>query len=927
LSGRGASLGPPLPPSPAKRHARQDLTQKLRAMDQALERIERENSGLCAGDGTSSKENVDPLESYEVNTDGALIGEPRAPPSQSLMPLSNGTTLEPCLASRNTTMAAATAAAAAAAATAAVAAADPQRESATKLTASTTLAREASPLLAPTTSGLATLEAAWREAHCTLREEVARDVAALRAEAARDAAALRDGIRDSEEEKQRSFVRLLADFEVELTSALEARAKETDRLLEQRLVEAGEGLQRQLADFELTVSKDRERLVGLEGDTRRHLVELDEAVRADRVRVTETSQSCGEALQVTKEQLATFRQRIQQLQDDSADSKEQVAALRQRLQQLLDLGSGTVDVDRRIQRLDDAVDTRLREAETGFVTQHCDLENRVQDLQRRIEDVHRRLLADISDVRAQHELAAQRGGSAVAADGRYDDVRRFCDLEFAALRGSVEASELRLAEEMQALRRGLEEVELRGTTVVEAGLCSRLDMLRAELDERWGQRIEHLGSTCAGDARDVALGEVDRQFAQRDEDHRALSRQLEALVDKHHRQQTLIEDLLTAASRKPGGGGAASGASDAWAEMAEQLSGRVASLEARVPVFGASAFGTTPFAGQGGASSSTAVAAADLAERCSGRVDLLASRVASVEERVASFAAGIASRPSHVSAAETTEALRLWPRQLETLSERVDGGRAELRAELRAAEDGAANCSRTVKALTCRVEDREVAHQALAEKVAEQSERIASASVASRAATDRATDAAKEARELRRLAESAESALARVPVVDTAGARERGGGNHTGLEEERGAMVRMEARVELAEARHRIALQEVTVRLDEFSRRVPPAAWPGAGAGPGVGGAEQRRWASRGDNEGTPPWEPPLRDLERELKALLASQAEDSATALRSVAALVEDRLVSPAGSDWRLYDEPSAPRRDRPSTPLRSGASMAWRQ
>jgi len=923
-----------VPASPAKRQAQYDLTQKLRAMDLALERIERD------GGGGHMKENVDPM----VGAGSRLAASPcrsvssPAPAPQPGPAVATPHT-SPALSRQHEELAWRRSEAAEAPHAAVAAVCCPRPPS-----------REASPAPAGhiQTMGLASMEASWREAHAALRAELVREIGGLR-----------DGLREGEEDRQRSNVRLLTDFEVELTSALEARAKEADELLEKRLIEATEGLQRRLADVEASVCEDRERLAGVEeGELERRLAEMESTVKeidttatADRTRVAETGQSCGEALQVAKEQLATFRQRIQQLQDDNTESKEQMTSLCQRVKQLqsdrdetkehmgslklrlhqsqTETGGATDDVDRRLQRLDESLGARLIEVESSVTsqlsTQQRAMDAQVQELQRRLEDVQHRVLSDVGELRAHRELVAQREDRvAVMPEARFEELRHLCDLELAALRGRIEASELGCAEDTQALRISLEAVEARGSAAAEANLTTRLRALRADVDEgfeqerrTWAERLDQLNATCAQEARDTALAEVDRQLNGADEDRRRFGSLVEALSDRQQRQQSLIEDLLASAARRapdrssvcdPGYASGLSGGSNEW----------------RAPGAAADRF-------------------VERAEWLSSRVDALGARVSSLEDRAASAAQDrvaaaataaevFAGPSSHLAAAEATEALRMWPRKIECLSTRLDGSKVELRAELRSVEDivtkqvaelkdEAAKQAALLQDISSRVQqgghhgqagkaEYEDLHRR-AEAEAERTTAALKASEAALAASDIAgnksdtasakadsaiiatdalgfkvdaavaaaevtsmkvasiedivAEAGNEAKSLRQLADTHGQAVAQLTATGSAAPRA------SSEEDSRGSVVRLEARVELAEARHRVALQEMQKRVDELNRRAAFAL------------------SADGASEAAP-WVPALRELERELKALLVSQIEDSAAALRHVAAIVAEK-------------------------------------
>eukprot|EP00928_Gymnodinium_smaydae_P045169 TRINITY_DN30143_c0_g3_i2.p1 TRINITY_DN30143_c0_g3~~TRINITY_DN30143_c0_g3_i2.p1 ORF type:complete len:1077 (+),score=239.23 TRINITY_DN30143_c0_g3_i2:351-3233(+) len=887
--------------SPAKRHAQHDLTQKLRAMDLALERIERENAGLsdAAGMGgsvqlrRSVKENVDPQADMSASSAAPAdaSGMHLSPYPRSPQGIVTATSL-----------------------TAPVA------------TATANMTREHSPSQG---LGLAALEAAWREAHSALRLEVSRELSALR-----------ENLREREEDRKRSSVQLLTDFEVELTSALEARAKESDGLLEKKLIEATETLQRQFSGLEASLKEASEKTWGPDGETQRRLAELEASARSTGSRLAETGQSCGEALQVAKEQLATFRQRIQHVQDEGSEAKEQLGVLKQRVQQLMDEreenreqlasfrlrlqnfqdGSDKEQVgclrqqlqqardgasyqEATLKRMEDGLATRVNEIESGLSADHRALDSRVHELHRCVEDLQHRILLDIGDLREHRDSRAS-----AAQDGaeRCEELRRFCDLEVAALRGRLDACEHRWAEEAQSLRRGLEGSDAHSARLVEASVASHVEALRTEQEqERRGlmQRLDQVAAQCTQavqDARstareatkDLLTMEVDRQLSKQQDDRCAITSKVDALNEKQLRQQKLIEDLLAAAARRSEasgslgvdiaipyrGGDMYRGAA---AEISERFSGRIESLGARVAALEESSWAGNPMCGRrsssfdGGDAKTVASTALELAERCGGKIEQLTARVAAVEEQTMASAG---------SATEAKEALCAWPRRLESLSTRLEGGRTELRAELRAAEQESARQAAQLKALSAREDEGQAERRALERQLALHAENISAASALAATAEAAAAEASAEAQSLRHSAEAAESSSS-----DTVG-RRASVARHMS-DETNATMVRLEARVELGEARNRVGLSEVRARVEELGKRV------------------QQSWqdSDLSTCSGIEPWAPQLRSLERELKALLAAQVEDSAAALRSVAALVDASAQQDRDNRVRdLHDEPS---------------------
>merc|ERR1719247_643985 len=418
LLGRGLQSSPGRRPPPvAGRQAQQDLTQKLRAMDLELERIECEkldsachtNSFIEDSRLIARKENVDPMcqsmvvmpawEAQQMREELARAAQREAEYQRSqhtilrsvcgsdiaighsVASCSNGTSLEM---------------------TSAAASQAPCPQAQQNVHSSVSAATQDTAGNAGQADSLQSLEDKWREAHSSLHTELTQEISRLR---------------EAYEGEESKAARLLRDFEVEFTAALEARATEADRLVEAKLIEAGEGMQRRVKAFEELASDDRSRFAVLEGDTKRRFADLEATLQAERARTVEQLQTFGETMQLskdnvaalrqrinqlqdesseTKDHLASFRQRVQQLQEDREDAKEQLASLRQRFQQVQEdredikeqiasirqrytsIAQGSAspasaetemrrlftDMDSRLQRLDDSLTTRLQESET-----------------------------------------------------------------------------------------------------------------------------------------------------------------------------------------------------------------------------------------------------------------------------------------------------------------------------------------------------------------------------------------------------------------------------------------------------------------------------------------------------------------------------------------------------------------------------------
>jgi hypothetical protein len=262
--------------------------------------------------------------------------------------------------------------------------------------------------------------------------------------------------------------------------------------------------------------------------------------------------------------------------------------------------------------------------------------------------------------------------------------------------------------------------------------------------------------------------------------------------------------------------------------------------------------------------SALAAQTSDLAERQERQQQLIDSRllapldslnvqVANLEEHIANTAAA-ADRPDIV------EALRTWPRRLESLSSRLDGGRAELRAQMCATEEESSRHTAQIQRLCARADESYAEQLALSSRLAEQHECF---------------------------------------TEEVAAAREGGG---QGASSPLGAnhFVRLEARIELAEAKQRVSLQEMRGRVDELNK------------------------GHLATVEGEP-WLIPITKLGRELKELMAAQVDDSAKALRHMANMVEDASMQNMSMSFQRRTVPSTPVASG-GTPLRHSHGSMWR-
>jgi len=313
-------------------------------------------------------------------------------------------------------------------------------------------------------------------------------------------------LQEGREEQRQNTSQLLMDFETELTAALEERAKETDGLLERRLIEAGDGLQRRLSEFEVGAREERARLVDSESALQHRMAELETAATKDRERLPETSRSFTEALQLLRDQMEAFGKQIKELQEGEGEAKEREAQLRQEVEELRE--ASLAQVDRRLKVLDDSVGERIRECEGGLLAVQKALEGQVMELRHHVEDDDRHscgeneslrhLRGEVLALRERLEVTEASGASGMAMAERFQtEVEERLGKarhewsqrleEFGTARVDGLSEELRaLAGTQQGQERALQEL------IAARPLCKETGAPAAELVERLGERLEAL---------------------------------------------------------------------------------------------------------------------------------------------------------------------------------------------------------------------------------------------------------------------------------------------------------------------------------------------------------------------------------------------------------------------------------------------------
>jgi len=277
------------------------------------------------------------------------------------------------------------------------------------------------------------LETAFSEAHEALRVKFGEEIS---------------GLREGQHSYDVKSQTRMDNFELELTTALEERAREADRLLEHRLIEAAEKLQQRIQAVEEGLADDRRRLHKLEEESGHQRVsELSSLLEAE----------AGKVLQEAGADLgARVDTRLLELQTT--------------LRQQLDEATGQCS------RLQDQAAVKISELDSALSLCTRSLEERdrnqmqLQSLDADMRQVWRRL-AEMGPLSSSMELRSQ--------DRRRDDRltedlerwRHTLDLELAAMCRRIDAMDSRLCVE------------------VPRAVESRLEDLDTKL-RQWVQRLE-----------------------------------------------------------------------------------------------------------------------------------------------------------------------------------------------------------------------------------------------------------------------------------------------------------------------------------------------------------------------------------------------------------------------------------------------------
>eukprot|EP00419_Tripos_fusus_P008275 CAMPEP_0172699086 /NCGR_PEP_ID=MMETSP1074-20121228/29918_1 /TAXON_ID=2916 /ORGANISM="Ceratium fusus, Strain PA161109" /LENGTH=760 /DNA_ID=CAMNT_0013520227 /DNA_START=101 /DNA_END=2381 /DNA_ORIENTATION=- len=625
--------------------------------------------------------------------------------------------------------------------------------------------------------------------------------------------------------------RAIANLEAELTEALEARAKDADALLERRLIDTVAGLRHSISSFEEMARQDRMRLATLEEQVTRRLREMEAGVLADSARVTETSKSCGEALQLMREQLAAFRRRLQQHHGDSNRVLEQLSSIQQTLH-TVQCGSTELQCElARVQQWNQEHSCGLVCAPEGH--RHLLQKEEGHSKSRQVvswTDVEGRLLQlnESLSLRMQTELEAKQ-----------EELRRWCSSELVSSNGHVRTAESLSLEAAQS-------------ATTRCGRSRSLDQAIATKNHDLASYIPrncqtHGSPSTASDMRHGSISEKLQELRRQDisidacrHSSLAVEPELDALHTPCRTKHQACSDRLSPAKESNTDSSCAphelsattvfrdasfsTSTIDQLPTGSMRRSGHVSLIDsspgdrqtcARQLVHQGRSPGSR-WSSPGSVNSHmkpTLVGHSHPSSSCdSGLI------IAALEERAAA------------AATEATEmvtwARHAWPEQLEQLMAQVEGS---------AACAGSADAAK-----------REA--------------------VVAQAA---ASSAAAHARDVQSFAELAEAALAASVDAKMCVEIDRKCKN----DENQTAHLCLQARVDAVEVAQRVSLQEWHAEAEELSKR------------------QMLLGATLGDTAGIkePAWAAQIREVENNMKSLLAAQAEDSAAALKWLASLLAE--------------------------------------
>lgn len=647
------------------------------------------------------------------------------------------------------------------------------------------------------------LEASLREGHGALRSEFGRRCAELEHGFKEGNDAFRSELNSqlgalcsSQESQRQHCTRLL-----ELQASAEGRLADTEQALQPlraRLKELEAGAQKRIAVGEPGSQADpalqalHAHFAELEADLRGRFAGAESEAQDLRQRITDTGDSCREALQAVTRQVVSLRERVKHMGDEAGKM-----------------------------RPDETLGERLRDVEERLHARHGETTGVVQELQCRLDGAERRLSEEVA--------AAARGALGAASDARpmgwgaeFEELRRLCRTECSAASKRVDTVE---SASRKALHGEMQDMEVWWAARLEGGLRTE----KVTIEGHFHDEVEEMRACMQGERRESQ--QALRLCGAQTQDELALLR----------------AEFLQRSSAERAHVSGTTAKLDALAWTSDQSMARLDGAEQAL------------------------AAVSTRAERGLERADAAEGALASVRATMVEVqeewrAQGAQYEADHVSLLDRLKSMAAKAEAAhEALAERFVSQAAE----------GETQCEALARRLAERIadvakwgENAEAGQALLAERVAVQ---MRHAETAERAAAA----AASEAKELR--------TDARLAAADAARLR-----SNVAYEEElrrlaaspasvqwQSELASLETRLRAAEARHDHAIAEFRERLLGVEQR-PGGFGTGvieSGTGPACG-AELA---------------PQLRALERELKALIAAQAEDSSQALRSIMRVVEE--------------------------------------
>mmetsp|Transcript_36754 Transcript_36754/g.84851 ORF Transcript_36754/g.84851 Transcript_36754/m.84851 type:complete len:526 (+) Transcript_36754:89-1666(+) len=325
-------------------------------------------------------------------------------------------------------------------------------------------------------------------------------------------------------DKQFTSEQQLAEFQIELTSALEQRLGDADDLLGRRVEDVRAELQRGISSFEESTQQTRARVAELGDSTKQWCDRIEAfATRADS-RISDQSQALHTTVEDLKSQLVSIKSdlysQIQGLQEEICFATEQLHACRVRIQELQgsrdELGMEYSLLSQRLQLLQEEVFTITPDLERRNHKLESILIQTREAQSESLTEVGRTLANGSPQVAGKdHAALCQRledletcwPGSLQTERLRLDEVRRGIEVQLAMARDRIETLEVKCAQQAREVesrcREAMQEVrehlsmkhelawrQIAIQTEGVSGLTPRQEVIGASVDAEQGQSAE-----------------------------------------------------------------------------------------------------------------------------------------------------------------------------------------------------------------------------------------------------------------------------------------------------------------------------------------------------------------------------------------------------------------------------------------------------